>query len=59
MGISYLYPLGDYEGGDMILWEYQIIMILYPGDLFFFRDHEIIHSNIEVIGIRYSVIVSI
>jgi hypothetical protein len=57
-GISCLCPLGDYEGGDLILWEQQTTVMIRPGDLFFFPDHLITHSNAEVTGIRHSLVAS-
>jgi hypothetical protein len=57
-GISCLCPLGDYGGGDLVLWEQQTTVMLRPGDLFFFPDHLITHSNLEVMGIRHSLVAS-
>ena len=41
----------------MILWDLQVVVELKPGDLFFFYDSIIYHSNEEVIeGIRHSIV---
>jgi hypothetical protein len=55
-GVSCLCPLGNYEGGNVIFWELQIEVELRPGDLLFFPDHLITHSNSPVVGIRHSLV---
>jgi hypothetical protein len=58
-GMSCLYPLGNFKGGEVILWDLQVTVVLQPGDLLFFPDHLIIHSNMEVTdGVRHSVVAS-
>jgi hypothetical protein len=57
--ISYLFTLGDFLGGGVLLWELKTIVKLYPGDLFFLYDNLITHSNESVQGVRYSIIVYI
>lgn len=44
-GVSCLCPFGNYEGGNLILWELKLIIELKPGDLLFFPDSLIHHSN--------------
>jgi hypothetical protein len=39
LGKSCLYPFGDFEDGGVVLWELKTILVLKPGDLFFFEDH--------------------
>ena len=34
-GISCIFAMGNYEGGDLVLWELERIIELRPGDLFF------------------------
>jgi hypothetical protein len=53
-GMSCLCPLGDYTGGEVILWELQKTVVLRPGDLFFFPDHLVHISTAEVKGVRHS-----
>jgi len=55
-GVSCLCPLGNYEGGNVILWELQVEVELRPGDLLFFPDHLITHSNSSAVGIRHSLV---
>lgn len=56
-GLSCLCPLGNYIGGNLILWELQTEVELESGDLFFFPDHLLTHSNSEVIsGVRHSLV---
>lgn len=55
-GMSCLCALGDYVGGDLIIWELQVIVELRPGDLFIFPDHLFNHSNTEVHGVRHSLV---
>jgi predicted 2-oxoglutarate/Fe(II)-dependent dioxygenase YbiX len=53
---SCLCPIGDYRGGDLILWELRTVVELKPGDLFYFYDSLIHHSNEEVEGTRHSIV---
>jgi hypothetical protein len=55
-GISCLLALGDFEGGDVILWELKTAVSLRPGDLLFLRDNLITHSNTWVKGVRHSIV---
>jgi hypothetical protein len=55
-GISCLCPLGDFQGGEVILWELKTAVTLRPGDLLFLRDNLITHSNREVKGVRHSIV---
>jgi hypothetical protein len=57
-GVSCLCPFGDWEGGNLILWELKLIIVLRPGDLLFFPDALIHHSNEPVApgGQRNSVV---
>jgi len=57
-GVSCLCPFGDWEGGNLILWELKLIITLRPGDLLFFPDALIHHSNEPVApgGHRNSVV---
>ncbi len=55
-GVSCLCPFGNYTGGALILWELKVVIELAPGDLLFFPDSLIHHSNETVIGDRHSVV---
>jgi predicted 2-oxoglutarate/Fe(II)-dependent dioxygenase YbiX len=55
-GVSCLCPFGNYEGGELICWEMEVIVELKPGDLFFFPAHLVMHSNQLVKGERHSLV---
>src|SRR6266496_2156931 len=55
-GISCLCPFGKFTGGAVILWELQVIVELNRGDLLYFMDHLINHSNEKAYGVRHSVV---
>ena len=44
-GMSCLCPFGVFSGGGLVLWELQAVVELKHGDLFFFMDHLLNHSN--------------
>ena len=52
--ISCLTAFGDYTGADVELWELELQVQLKPGDLLFFADSLIHHSNTTVTGRRHS-----
>ena len=55
---SYLCRIGNFRGGNLIFWDLQVVVKLKPGDLFFFYDSIIYHSNEEVVeGIRHWIVV--
>jgi hypothetical protein len=57
LGVSCLSAYGDYEGGVVVLWEAELIIDLRPGDLLFFPDAVIHHSNNPVLkGTRHWVV---
>ena len=53
---SCLAPVGDFQGGDLILWELRTVVELKPGDVFFFYDSLVHHSNETVQGTRHSIV---
>ena len=55
-GMSCLSTFGSFTGGDVILWELQAVLELRRGDLFFFTDHLLNHSNTAAAGSRNSVV---
>jgi len=55
-GFSVLSAFGSFSGGALILWELEAVVELKAGDLFYFRDNLINHSNEEAHGRRHSVV---
>ena len=55
-GMSCLCAFGDFTGGSLILWELQAVLELRSGDLFYFTDHLLNHSNEAANGLRNSVV---
>jgi hypothetical protein len=54
--MSCLLALGEFQGGELILWELKKIISLKSGDIFIFPAHLITHSNTPVTGIRHSMV---
>jgi len=54
--VSCLFPFGDFQGGELILWELKRIIALKPGDAFLFPAHLITYSNTSVLGERHSLV---
>ena len=55
-GMSCLCPFGKFTDGGLVLWELNAVVELQRGDLFFFIDHLLNHSNEKVKGVRHSVV---
>jgi hypothetical protein len=55
-GYSCVVSCGDYEGGDLILWDLGIKVQLVHGDLLLFPDSLIHHSNEAATGTRNSIV---
>src|SRR5579859_4593777 len=55
-GVTCLCPFGEYEGGGVVLWELKVVVDLGPGDLLFFPDSLIHHSNEPLKGEHHSVV---
>jgi hypothetical protein len=56
-GISYLVAYGDYQEGEVILWEAEPIVDLMPRDLLFFFDAIVPRFDNRVVrGTRHSVV---
>jgi hypothetical protein len=51
-----LLAFGDFQGGELILWELKRVISLKPGDVFIFPAHLITHSNTPVVGERHSLV---
>jgi len=41
-------PYGDYDGGDLVLWQAKCIMELGPGDAILFMGSLICHDNTKI-----------
>jgi len=49
-------PYGDYDGGDLVLWQAKCILELKPGDALLFMGSLICHGNTKITrGVRNSV----
>jgi ribosomal protein L16 Arg81 hydroxylase len=55
-GVNCLYAFGDFTDGDVLLWEAGLRIELRPGDLLFFPDGILHHSNDPVTGVRHSLV---
>jgi hypothetical protein len=55
LAVSCLSPFGAYGGGSVIMRELNMVIELYPGELLFFPDALITHSNEPEQGDRNSV----
>lgn len=55
-GYSCLCACGNYEGGEIILYELRLVIELKPGDMLLFPDGLIHHANRPVVGTRYSLV---
>jgi hypothetical protein len=55
-GYSCVCACGEYEGGDLILYELGVVIEMKPGDMLLFPDGLIHHANRLVVGTRYSLV---
>lgn len=55
-GMSCLCPFGTFTGGGLVLWELKAVVEVKRGDLFFFMDHLVNHSNEKAYGLHHSVV---
>jgi hypothetical protein len=55
-GVSCLCPFGNFTGGDVMLWEACLRIELRAGDLLFFFNGILHHSNQDVTGQRHSLV---
>ncbi len=51
-GLTCLVPWGQYTGGNLVLVQLGLKIVLKPGDVFFFRSALIAHQVEEVVGMR-------
>ncbi len=49
-------PFGDWEGGELCLYEPHLVFKARPGDLIIFPSSEITHFNLHMTGKRGSVV---
>lgn len=49
-------PFGEYEGGELVLWEPGLVCDLKEGDLILFPSSKITHFNLHFKGFRGSVV---
>ena len=54
--ICLVIPFGDYEGGDLVLWERGLVLDLKQGHLIFFPSSRITHFNLHFTGFRGSIV---
>lgn len=56
-GYNCVVPYGDWEGGDLLLWELRKRVEIVEGDAFFFRGSVITHNvwNIHEGGVRHGI----
>ncbi|KAI4518102.1 hypothetical protein K525DRAFT_209369 [Schizophyllum commune Loenen D] len=47
-------PMGQWEGGELVLYEAGLILALRPGDLVFFPSNKVTHFNMDFRGERVS-----
>ena len=50
-----LFALGDYKGGDLVVPRYRLRFNLRPGDVLFFKPHEV-HGNLPFSGERLTAV---
>jgi hypothetical protein len=49
-------PFGEYQGGDLVLWEPGLVLDLKQGDFILFPSSKITHFNLHFTGFRGSVV---
>jgi hypothetical protein len=54
--ICVVIPFGDFEGGELVLWEAGLIIDLKEGDIFIFPSFHLTHFNMSFKGVRGSVV---
>ena len=54
--ICVVIPFGDWQGGEICLYELGLIIKLNPGDILIFPSCDITHFNLHFSGIRGSVV---
>ena len=54
--ICLVFPIGDFQGGDLCLYEPGIRVPLSPGDVLVFPSGNITHFNLGYLGVRHSMV---
>ena len=54
-GYNCVVPWGEYQGGELILWQLRLKVALRPGDAFFFAGSLIAHNAQDIVGERNSI----
>jgi hypothetical protein len=49
-------PFGDWEGGEIVLYELGLVIKLKPGDILIFPSCHITHFNLHFSGLRGSIV---
>jgi hypothetical protein len=49
-------PFGDWEGGELVLYELGLVIKLKPGDILIFPSCHITHFNLHFSGLRGSLV---
>ena len=56
-GLCFLIPLGDFEGGELVFPQLQIVVKLKPGQIVAFPSCLLLHGNLPITkGIRFSIV---
>ncbi|TFK60949.1 hypothetical protein BDN72DRAFT_778787, partial [Pluteus cervinus] len=56
--ICVVIPFGDFQGGELCLYEPGLVFSLQPGEILFFPSHKITHFNLHFKGKRGSFVLS-
>jgi hypothetical protein len=54
--ICVVMPFGDWEGGELCLYELGLVIKLKPGDIVIFPSCDITHFNLHFTGLRGSLV---
>jgi len=56
-GLCFLITLGDFEGGELVFPQLQIVVKLKPGQIVAFPSYLLLHGNLPITkGIRFSIV---
>lgn len=51
-------PFGEWEGGELCLYQPGVVLELEPGDVVVFPSNRIAHFNLEISGLRGSLVMA-
>jgi hypothetical protein len=57
-GLCVVVPFGNWEGGELCLYQPGIVLELNPGDMVAFPSDRIAHFNLEMSGLRGSLVMA-